>query len=328
MSKKVILITGSNGEIGCSLIEALNKRNVNNIVSLDLEQPKKKLNIEKFIAGSILDKNILNKINNEYDISSIYHLAAILSTKAERNPKLANDVNINGTINLLDLASLQSSKQNKKTPFFFPSSIAVYNVMKAEKTKINEYDFCKNPITQYGQAKLECEIIGKKYKDVDFRCIRFPGIISGTSIPTGGTSDFAPAMIHHAAQDIKYNCFINKDRRIPFIVMPDAIKSIFQIMEANKNDLNHAAYNITAFSPTVDDFYMKTKQFFPTFSMSYKIDEQRQKIIDSWPDEINDLNARTDWNWTPEFDFEKAYAKYLISKINIKYKLEGNNENN
>ena len=328
MSKKVILITGSNGEIGSSLIKAFNKQNINNIISLDLEQPKDNLNIEKFIVGSILDKEILNKINNEYEISHIYHLAAILSTKAESDPKLANDVNINGTINLLDLASLQSRKQNKKIPFFFPSSIAVYNVTQSEKTKINEYECCANPITQYGQAKLECERIGKEYQDVVFRCIRFPGIISGTSIPSGGTSDFAPEMVHCAAQEIQYNCFVNKEVRIPFIVMPDAIKAVFQIMKVNKNDLHHTAYNITSFSPTVDDFYMKTKQFFPSFNMIYKIDDKRQKIVNSWPDKINDHNARIDWKWNPEFDFEKAYADYLMPEINFKYKLENKNESN
>ena len=327
MVNKVIFITGSNGEMGQSLIETFNKKGYNNIVALDLDQQKSFLNT-KFIEGSILDTQLLNDINEKYEISEIYHLAAILSTKAEKDPKLANDVNINGTINLLDLASLQSSKQNKKIPFFFPSSIAVYNVTQSEKTKINEYECCKNPITQYGKAKLECEKKGQQYIDVDFRCIRFPGIISGTSIPSGGTSDFAPEMIHFAAQEIQYNCFVNKEGRVPFIVMPDAIKAVFQIMEVNKNDLHHAAYNITSFSPTVDEFYMKTKQFFPSFNMIYKIDDKRQKIVDSWPDKINDDNARIDWSWNPEFDFEKAYADYLVPEINFQYKLENKNESN
>ena len=321
MLKKVILITGSNGEIGHSLINALNKKNICNIIAIDLEQPKDSFMIEKFISGSILDKNLLSRVNKEYEILRIYHLAAILSTKAQKNPKLANDVNINGTINLLELASLQSKKQNKKIPFFFPSSIAVYNTIKSKKIKINEYEYCENPITEYGKAKLKCENISQKYNGVDFRCIRFPGIISGTSVPTGGTSDFAPEMIHYAAQNKEYNCFIDKNRKIPFIVMPDAINAIFKIMNIEEKNLNHLVYNITSFSPSVNDFYIKTKYFFSDFNMKYQIDNNRQNIVDSWPDEIDDNNAKKDWGWSPEFNFELAYLHYLIPKIKIKYTL-------
>ena len=264
---------------------------------------------------------MLSHINHEYEIISIYHLAAILSTKAQKNPELANKVNINGTINLLELASSQSKKQNKKIPFFFPSSIAVYNTIKSEKNKINEYEYCENPITEYGKAKLKCEKIAQNYINIDFRCIRFPGIISGTSLPTGGTSDYAPEMIHFAALDKKYNCFIDKDRKIPFIIMPDAINAIFKIMNAPKDNLKHLVYNITSFSPSVNDFYKKTKSFFPDFDMKYQIDNNRQDIIDSWPDDIDDNNAIKDWGWDPEFNFQLAYTHYLIPKIKIKYSL-------
>ena len=321
MLKKVILITGSNGEIGHSLINALNKKNIHNIIALDLEKPKHHFKIEKFITGSIIDKDLLSHINHEYEIISIYHLAAILSTKAQKNPELANKVNINGTINLLELASSQSKKQNKKIPLFFPSSIAVYNTIKSEKNKINEYEYCENPITEYGKAKLKCEKIAQNYINIDFRCIRFPGIISGTSLPTGGTSDYAPEMIHFAALDKKYNCFIDKDRKIPFIIMPDAINAIFKIMNAPKDNLKHLVYNITSFSPSVNDFYKKTKSFFPDFDMKYQIDNNRQDIIDSWPDDIDDNNAIKDWGWDPEFNFQLAYTHYLIPKIKIKYSL-------
>ena len=218
------------------------------------------------------------------------------------------------------MASSQSIKQSKNIKFFFPSSIAVYNVQQGQKKEINEYEFCENPTTEYGKAKLQCEKIGQEHENVDFRCIRFPGIISGTSIPTGGTSDFAPEMIHAAAKGIQYNCFISKDKKIPFIVMPDAIKAIFQIMSADREDFNHLVYNITSFSPSVNDFYIKTKHFFSNFTMLYKIDPQRQKIIDSWPDDINDSNAKEDWKWNPEFNFEKSYKDYLIPSINVKYK--------
>ena len=128
-------------------------------------------------------------------------------------------------------------------------------------------------------------------------------------------------MIHCAAQNKIYDCFIDNDRRIPFIVMPDAIKAIFKIMQVEKNKLNSYVYNITSFSPTVHDFYILTKRFFSDFKIQYKIYYKRQNIIDSWPGYLNDENAKNDWGWKPMFDLENAYENYIIPQIKKKYKL-------
>ena len=331
MGNKVIFITGSNGEMGRYLIEALNKAGSKNIIALDLEQKNNILNT-KFIQGSILDTQLLDDINEKYEISEIYHLAAILSTKAENNPQLANDVNINGTKNIFELGQKQAIKQKKNILFFFPSSIAVYNLEENNNSKINEEDYCSNPLTEYGKAKLICEDIGERLDTtkttfgIDFRAIRFPGIISATTLPTGGTSDYAPEMIHAAAQNKSYKCFVMNNRKLPFIVMPDAIDAIFKIMKISKKKLLKSAYNITSFSPSVEEFYNKTKEYFQNFNMTYSIDSKRQKIIDSWPNYVNDSAAQNDWGWKSKYNFSESYSNYIIPQIKIKYNMEKYNE--
>jgi len=321
MNKKVILITGSNGEIGKSLIDKLSKNNT--IIALDVNHNSKS-NIET-IKGSILDNNILNKINNKYKLSEIYHLAAILSTKAQKNPSLSNEVNYNGTINLLELARLQAKRYNHSIKFFFPSSIAIYNMLNSDlNNNINEKDNIHNPITEYGQAKLKCEKIGiEKYliKDVDFRCIRFPGIISAISRPTGGTSDYAPEMIHAAFLNEKYNCFVNNKTILPFIAMPDAIYAIIKLMNTSKENIKSRIYNVTSFSPSVSDLEIKIKEFFPNFKLSYDIDMNRQKIVDSWPNFINDTLAREEWGWSSNLNFDNFFINYINPNLKEYYKI-------
>ena len=316
MHKKTILITGANGEIGQSLIKSFNAENKYKIIALDISGNIHNLNVDFFIKGSITDKKIIKNIFNENKIDSIYHLAAILSSKAEINKKLAYDVNVNGSKNLIDY----SLKCDNKINFFFPSSIAVYNVKNHNKI-INETDCLNIPITIYGQNKLEIEKygIGKNNKFFNFKCIRFPGIISATSIPTGGTSDYAPEMIHSAAQNKKYSCFANADSQLPFIVMPDAIKAIKMLMDAKANTLNSNVYNITAFNPSIEEFYLETLKYFKNFKIKYVINKERQKIINSWPNKINDKNARNDWEWKPTYSFHNAYSEYIIPQVNSYY---------
>ena len=321
MNKKVILITGSNGEIGKSLIDKLSKNNT--IIALDVNHNSKS-NIET-IKGSILDNNILNKINNKYKLSEIYHLAAVLSTKAQKNPSFSNEVNYNGTINLLEIARLQAKKYNHSIKFFFPSSIAIYNILNSDlNNNINEKDNINNPITEYGKAKLKCEKIGiEKYliKGVDFRCIRFPGIISAISRPTGGTSDYAPEMIHAAFLNEKYNCFVNNKTILPFIAMPDAIDAIIKLMNTSKENIKSKIYNVTSFSPSVSDLEIKIKEFFPNFKLSYDIDKNRQKIVDSWPNFINDTLAREEWGWSSNLNFDNFFINYINPNLKEYYKI-------
>ena len=317
MYKKTILITGANGEIGQSLIKSFQSENKYKIIAIDISGNLHNLDVNLFIKGSITDKKILNTIFNKNKIDAVYHLAAILSSKAELNQQLAYDVNVNGSKNLINY----SVKSKNQIDFFFPSSIAVYNTLK-QKNTINEKDCSNMPLTIYGQNKLEIEKYGidKNNKYFNFKCIRFPGIISATSIPTGGTSDYAPQMIHSAAQNKNYSCFANADSQLPFIVMPDAIKAIKMLMDAKANKLNSNVYNITAFNPSIDEFYLETLKYFKNFKIKYKINEQRQEIINSWPNKINDANARNDWKWKPRYNFHNAYSEYIIPEINSYYK--------
>ena len=329
MKEKVTIITGACGEIGRNLILYYSKFSNKKIIALDLSESKNKTKIYKFIKGSILDQTTLNDLSEKYIIEEIYHLAAILSSKAEKNPELAEDVNVRGTINLFNLALNQNLKNKIITKIFFPSSIAVYKIKSALKSKnnyINENMFC-NPKTIYGKHKLFCENIGKaldKYGNelnlkLDFRCIRFPGILSTNTLPTGGTSDYAPEMIHSAFKHKNYTSFVDRKSCLPFIVMPDAINSIVTIMNCKKNRLTKNIYNITSFSPTVMDFYNQLKREFPQFLIDYNIDKKRQNIINSWPNFIDDTNAKNDWGWSPKYDFNLAFNKYITPELKKLY---------
>ena len=318
MQNKVILITGSNGEIGKALIKKFIKNSLNQIITIDLKKSENDCLVHEAFHGSILDKKLIDSINNKYQINEVYHLAAILSTKGESDPVLATDINVNGTKNILNLSVKQCEKDNNRILFFFPSSIAVYNTQKSINQKIDEKSFCENPLTIYGKTKLISESYGiniEKNSNVDFRCIRFPGIISATSKPTGGTSDYAPEMIHAAANCKEYNCFADQSSILPFIVMPDAINAIEMIMKTPKSNLSSNIYNITSFSPTIEDLLSKTLYFFPEFKMNFSINQSRQNIINSWPDYINDQLAKNDWGWAPKFSFDKSYKDYLIPNI-------------
>ena len=244
MLKTAILITGANGEMGHGLIQSLNKNKDKRIVSLDINPINRKMKpyIVDTYQGSILDDDILKKIHQKYKINEIYHLAALLSTKAEFSPKSAQEVNVNGTLKLLNFSIEQAKKQNKTIKFFFPSSIAVYGlnglINKKRAGTINESQYCY-PETMYGCNKLYCEHLGRyyslyynrlseEYKSglIDFRSIRFPGLISAITLPTGGTTDYAPEMLHAAANDKTYTCFVEKNTKLPFMMMDDAIDAI------------------------------------------------------------------------------------------------------
>ena len=324
MAKKYIFITGASGEIGDNLINYFSSKGEKNVIALDINKPKNSDSIYKFYKGSILDDQLLSEINSLYVFDEIYHLAAILSTKAELNPKIAQEVNVEGSIKIFNLALCQSKQQNKKIKIFFPSSIAVYNLKNNDEKKIaiSENMLC-NPNTVYGQNKLYCENIGTALDyygnenniHIDFRCIRFPGIISVNTTPSGGTSDYAPEMIKSAKQLKSYSCYVSNSCKIPFIVMPDAIDGIIKLMACNKSNLINNVYNITSFSPTVSEFYNEIILYYKNFILTYDINNQRQKIIDSWPGILNDSIANKQWGWKAKYNFKKSFSDYLFSKL-------------
>jgi threonine 3-dehydrogenase len=337
MRKEVVLISGANGEIGHGLITHLGQQGNVNIVALDVVPLEDSLKpyCSRFILGDILDTMLLGRLVVEFEIRSIYHLASLLSTKAEYNPETAHRVNVEGTLNLLRLAVEQSQWQGRSVKFIYPSSIAAYGLPSLEvKSKVGplkESEWC-SPNTMYGCNKLYCEHLGRYYAShyrqlaadhdkntIDFRAIRFPGLISAVTIPTGGTSDYGPEMLHAAAQNIPYQCFVRPDTRLPFMVMPDAIKALLVLENAPRENLSQFVYNVTSFSPSAYEIYEIVKKAFPQSVTTFEPHQSRQAIVDSWPAEVDDSAARKDWGWQPDFDQKRAFEDYLIPAIQRRY---------
>ena len=337
MRREVVLITGANGEIGHGLIKTLGIEKKSKILALDLRTPDASLEsyCDRFIQGDILDKMLLGRLMAEYEITTIYHLASILSTKAEYNPETAHEINVEGTMNLLRLGVEISQWQGYPVKFIYPSSIAVYGLPDLETKnkvgKIKENQWCR-PITMYGCNKIYCEHLGRYYslhyrqlakdstrKTIDFRCIRFPGLISGDTVPTGGTSDYGPEMLHSAAKGEPYDCFVREDTRIPFMAMPDAIKALLDLERADQSRLTQISYNVTSFSPSAGEIEQMVLKAFPEAKINYQIQENRQAIVDSWPNDVDDSPARNDWGWSPEFDMNRSFNEYLIPAIKSRY---------
>ncbi len=338
MRKSAILITGANGEMGHGLIAALHQKNNINIVALDLNPLDDSISAlaNEELIGNILDQGLIEQLNGEYEFDTIYHLAALLSTRAEFSPRAAHDVNVGGTLNLLNLAIEQGRSQGNAVKFFFPSSIAVYGFSGLDEKNaagaIKE-DSHRNPTTMYGCNKLYCEHLGNYYTNnyqrlgaekhqryIDFRSIRFPGIISSKTIPTGGTSDYIPEMLHAAAKGEAYNCFVREDTQIPFMTMPDAICAITTLMDAPEANISRTVYNIRSFAPTAEEFRQKVLEYFPSAKIGYKVTEKRQKMVDSWPADTDDSTAQNEWGWKPNHNLEKGLSEYLIPDLSKLYK--------
>ncbi len=335
--KPAILITGANGEMGHGLIERLAEGGVHTIIALDVRPVDEHLapKVNSAIAGDILDVRLMERLQSEFEIHTIYHLAALLSTRAEFTPEAAHRVNVEGTMYLLKLAIEQSRWHGSPVKFLFPSSIAVYGLPSVEakkaagKVKENEWTF---PTTMYGCNKLYCEHLGRYYSrhyrqlaadtehgGVDFRAIRFPGLISAVTVPSGGTSDYAPEMLHAAAQGKEYACFVREDVRIPFMAMPDAIDAALRLESAPREQLKQTVYNITSFSPSAGEIRAIVMNAFKGADITFKPDVKRQGIVDSWPEDVDDAAARRDWGFAPGYSQERAFAEYLIPGIRKRY---------
>lgn len=340
MRKPVILITGANGEIGHGLIKYLSNVKDMEILALDLDKLSKDIRIHVLdeIKGDILDKKLLERLNTEYEIREIYHLAALLSTRAEFSPIIAHDVNVNGTLNLLNLAFEQAQSHGHSVKFFFPSSIAVYGINSIkEKNNVGpiiETQYL-SPKTMYGCNKLYCEQLGVYFSNnfqqlsanfkpqlLDFRSIRFPGLISPFTMPNGGTSDFIPEMLHNAARNLNYKSFVDENTKIPFMTMSDGINAIIKLMESPLENLSQNVYHITSFSPSAGEFKRMIESYFSNCEIGFEINLSRQNIVNSWPEDLNDSKARDDWNWFPKYDFKNAMEKYLIPHVKELYKIK------
>src|SRR5687767_14091445 len=336
MRKPVVLITGANGEIGHALVSNLAQRN-KQVVSLDVNalDPAVARLVHREFTGSILDTNVLERILSEFEVDLIFHLAALLSTRSEFTPMAAHQVNVEGTLNLLEFAARETDSHGRPVVFVYPSSIAAYGLPDLETRRtagsLREDDWNK-PTTMYGCNKLYCEHLGRYYAThykqlsegrpprVDFRCVRFPGLISAVTVPSGGTSDYASEMIHAAAQCEPYACFVRPDSRIPFMAMPDAVDALLTLSAAAPDRLSSTAYNVKAFSPSADEIRASALRAFPDAQITFRVDAKRQGIIDSWPEDVDDGAARRDWGFAPAYDFDRAFHEYLIPNINDRYR--------
>jgi nucleoside-diphosphate-sugar epimerase len=219
--------------------------------------------------------------------------------------------------------------------FLYPSSVAAYGLpdlaTKRSAGRVKEDEF-NTPSTMYGCNKLYCEQLGRYYARfykqlaaesqagrVDFRAVRFPGLISALTVPSGGTSDYAPEMVHAAAKGEPYACFVREDTRIPFMAMPDGIDALLKLAAAPRDRLKRTAYNLTAFNPSAEEVRDEVLRAFPDAVISWKNDVKRQGIVDSWPEGVDDSAARSDWGFSPKYDFETAFRDYLIPTIKKRY---------
>jgi threonine 3-dehydrogenase len=333
--KPAVLITGAGGEIGHALLTRLAEEG-RALITLDvhpLDAALAKLAVREF-TGSITDASVLDRILAEFEVGSIFHLAALLSTRAEFTPLNAHDVNVSGTLNLLEFAQRQGESHGHAVVFVYPSSIAVYGLpdlaTKTRAGRVSE-DAYTHPQTMYGCNKLYCEELGRYYARhykqlsvdvtprVDFRAVRFPGLISATTLPSGGTSDYASEMIHAAAKGEPYECFVRPDTTIPFMAMPDAAGALLRLAASPRTRLTRTAYNVAAFSRSAADIRDTVAHAFPRVAITYKIDAKRQGIVDSWPAEVDASAARADWGFEPAYDFDRAFRDYLIPTISNYY---------
>lgn len=332
------LITGANGEMGHGLIERLADEGDQNIIAIDVRpvDDEIKRRCSATLVGDILDARLMERLASEFEIHTIYHLAALLSTRAEFTPEAAHKVNVEGTMYLLKLAIEQSRWHGSPVRFMFPSSIAVYGMpsldIKRKTGKVREHEW-NQPVTMYGCNKLYCEHLGRYYTQhyrqlaadaekagVDFRAIRFPGLISAVTVPSGGTSDYAPEMLHAAAQNKPYDCFVRQDVRIPFMAMPDAIKALLMLEGAPRKNLTRSVYNIGSFNPSAGEIRSIVLKAFPQAEIRFSPDDKRQAIVDSWPEDVDDSGARADWGFDPAYDQRRAFEEYLIPVIRKRYK--------
>lgn len=305
---KKILITGAYGQIGTVLTSALREKYGTDTVLVSDLHPKEE---EKgqFELLDILDDKRLREIVDQYDITEIYHLAAVLSAVGEQRPRLAWKVNMEGLLNVLEVA------KDYDLRVFFPSSIAAFGG--ASPREMTPQDTVMQPETVYGISKIASESWCHYYYEnfgVDVRSVRYPGIIGYQSLPGGGTTDYAVDIFHKAVAGNDYECFLKEDATLPMMCMGDAIRATIELMDAPAEQISvRTSYNIAAFSFSPLELATEIQKYFPDFKVTYKPDF-RQKIADTWPESIDDAVARKEWNWKPGISFE-AMVKSMISHL-------------
>ncbi len=305
-----ILITGACGQLGSELTSELRQiHGSENVVATDITEPKPGIGEGPFEHLDVMNKERIEEIVDKYSVTQIYHLAALLSANAEKKIDLAWKLNMEGLLNVLNIAKDKSLEK-----IFWPSSIAVFGP-DANKDGTPQNSPC-NPTTVYGISKLAgeqwCAYYHRKF-GVDVRSLRYPGLIGYKSLPGGGTTDYAVDIYHKAIDNEPFECFLAKNTALPMMYMNDAVKATIDLMNApSKNITVRTSYNVSAISFTPEQIAESIKKEIPSFEISYAPD-QRQDIAESWPDSIDDTPAQNDWNWKPAFNLEEMTKDILIN---------------
>ena len=304
-----ILIIGACGQIGTELTQKLRKiYGTENVIASDI----RKLNVDVVNSGpfeviNALDFNQIEHLVEVYQITDVDLMAALLSATAEKNPAFAWDLNMNSLFHVLNLA-----KAGKIKKIFWPSSIAVFGPT-TPKENTPQYTIME-PSTVYGISKQSGERWCEYYHNlfgVDVRSIRYPGLISWSSPPGGGTTDYAVDIYHKALENQSYECFLSAETKMPMMYMDDAIAATIQIMQAPAEQIKiRSSYNLAAMSFTPTEIAAEIQKHIPDFTISYAPDF-RQKIADSWPASIDDSRAREDWGWNHHFTLDNMTVDML-----------------
>lgn len=311
MAKDKILVIGASGQIGVELTLALRQQYGNdNVVAADLRTENELLKGHgPYVSLDVMNREMLHVMAIRSQITQIYHLAAILSATGEKNPGLAWHLNMQGLLNVLDIAKEENIKK-----VFWPSSIAVFG---PSSPKIHcPQSTIIEPVTVYGISKHAGEEWCKYYYDhygVDVRSLRYPGLISYKSAPGGGTTDYAVEIFYEAKRQQHYDCFLKSDTYLPMMYMDDAIRATIELMESPADNLTvRTSYNVSGMSFSPAEIADEIKKHIPGFTIEYNPD-YRQKIADSWPSSIDDTKAREDWKWKPQFDLSKMTEDMLAN---------------
>lgn len=313
---KKILVTGATGQFGAELTQALrDSYGIENVVATGYFNPPANQPVGADYCLDVRDAAALTELVETYHVTTIFHLAALLSVVAETQPLAAWDVNMNGLINVLEAA------RHYGCNVFFPSSIAAFG---PETPPLNTpQDTLQRPKSMYGITKLTGELLCDYYHrhyGVDTRGCRYPGLISHKILPGGGTTDYAVDMFYAALKNRHYDCYLHADTQLDMMYMPDAVKAALGLMDAKAENLKHRnAFNVTAMSFTPAQLAAEIQKHLPDFTVNYLVDSGRQAIADSWPRHMDDSAARAEWNWQAEYDLT-AMVKEMLEQLSLKLK--------
>jgi nucleoside-diphosphate-sugar epimerase len=313
---KRILITGATGQIGTPLTLFLRDRYGAEEVIAGFHRTTPCADLVDSgpcVTVEVRDYDDLEKVVREYEIDTIFHLAALLSAVAEENPQLAWEINMNGLRHVLEVARAHGCA------VFFPSSIGAFGpTTPAEDTP---QDTIQRPRTMYGITKVSGELLCEYYfhrYGVDTRGLRYPGLISYETLPGGGTTDYAVEIFYAALTEKSYGCFLDKGTRLDLMYMPDAVRAAVELMEAEGERLRHRnAFNVAAMSVAPEDLFAEIRKVVPAFTMTYDVDPVRQAIAEGWPRHMDDQAAREEWGWRPQYDLA-AMTVDMIAQLSVR----------